>query len=181
MHRIIGIFLISLSTVSWPGGRVRWVTGDGFFFFLRGRDEAVQDTCSVMGETCCLPGRRSEGQHGGHRPPFASPLSPQRWHLVLSWCLRVRGKSSVLGMAVPGTRGSWCGAVAVAMHAEQGCWGSAPVFSPGSVSFCITSENGRAKLWPRLCRPGWLVSREPQFCELNLQAGVPVFGGSSLS
>ena len=39
-------------------------------------------------------------------------------------------------MAVPGTRGLWCGAVVVAVPVEQGCWGSVPVFSPGSVSFC---------------------------------------------
>lgn len=110
--------------------------GDWGCFFLCGQDEAVRDTCFVRVETCCLPGRWSEGQHGGHGPPFASPLILQRWHLAPTWRLRVRGKSGVPGMAVPGTPGLWCGAVVVAVHVEQGCWGSAPVFSPVSVSFC---------------------------------------------
>lgn len=54
---------------------------------------------------------------------------------------------------------------------------SAQVWFP----FASPVTTGELSFDPRLCRPGRLVSCKPQFCELNLPAGVPVSSGSSLS
>lgn len=132
MHRIIGIFLISLLTVSWPVGRIRWVTGDSFFFLCR-QNEAMQENCSIAGGPACLPGRRVEGQHWEHIPPSS---------------LHVASDPAVLA---PRTElASVC----------TSCCGTVPTFCPLWFLFTATAENGRAKLRPQLCQtqPGWPMS-----------------------
>lgn len=81
MHRIIGIFLISLLTVSWPVGRIRWVTGDSFFSSV-GRTKQCRRIAPLRGDLRASLGGVWRGSTGStyHPPPCTLPLIPQCWH-----------------------------------------------------------------------------------------------------
>lgn len=182
MHRIIGIFLISLLTVSWPGGRIRWVTGDVFFSLWTGRRGAGHLLC--YGGDLLPPWEVVRGQHGGSRATLCIPSNPA----ALASCAEL-----VFACARQERRArhgrAWHPWLVVWGHGGgrargAGLLGICTPFQPG-FGFLLQSpvKMGEPSFDPSCAGtwPGWLGSCKPQFCEPNLQVGVPVAGGSSPS